>query len=285
MVILDNAPVHSGESTLVSPDGKIRVIFFPHNVTSLIQPIDEGVIVSCKGTYQRKYLDEVYCVIGNDNDGEVCRRGEKTKENIKNYNIKGATFNIASAWKDVKTITQANAWKNLLYAAEDVEYDFKGFEPNDFHRVLKRAGEEVSLDDVREWLEETEGDLGRHAMTDEEIPEDIFKGDKIEEGEEDEGKELDVQIPKFSEVREALGSIITYIDLTADKESNQYYPYFRAFRDMIIRRQQKKGKQLKIYSFFKPVATAAQSDSPQASTSFQSPDSPEASASGHQSSD
>ena len=30
-------------------------------------------------------------------------------------------FNIASASEDVKTTTLANAWKNLLYAAEDVE--------------------------------------------------------------------------------------------------------------------------------------------------------------------
>ena len=50
---------------------------------------------------------------------------------------------------------------------------------------------------------------------------------------------------------------------------------------MIIRTQHKQGKQLKIHSFFKPVATAIQSDSPQAPTSFQSPDSPEISASEH----
>ena len=149
----------------------------------------------------------------------------------------------------------------------------------------KRAGEEVSLDDVREWLEETEGDPGHHVMTDEEIAEDVLKGDTIEEEEDDEGKESDVRIPKLSEVRGALDSIITYIDLTADEESNQYYPHFRAFRDMIIRKQHKQGKQLKIHSFFKPVATATQSDSPQASTSFRSPDSPQASAIGKQSSD
>ena len=177
----------------------------------------------------------------------------------------------------MKTTTLANAWKNLLYAAQDVANDFEGFEPKDFHHVLRRAGKEVSLDDTREWLEETEDDPGHHVMTDEEIAEDILKGDTIEE-EEDGGKELDVQIPKLSEVRGALDSIITYIDLTAEEESNHYYPHFRAFRDMIIRKQHKQEKQLKIHSCFKPVAAAAQSDS-QASTSYQSPDSPQASTS------
>ena len=162
---------------------------------------------------------------------------------------------------------------------------------------LTRAGEEVSLNDLREWLEETGGDPGRHVMTDKEIAEDILKGDAIEEEKEDEGKESDVRIPKLSKVRGTLDSIITYIDLTADEESNQYYLHFRYFRDIITRRQHKQGKQLKIHSFFKLVATATQSDSPQAltnfqspdstqaSTSFQSPDSTEASASGRQSSD
>ena len=157
----------------------------------------------------------------------------------------------------MKTTTLANAWKNVLHAAEDVEYDFKGFEPNEFHHVLRRAGEEVCLDGVREWLEETEDDPGHHLMTDEEIVEDIFKGNKIHvEEEENEGKELDVQIPKLLEVQGALDSIITYIDLTSDKKSKQYYPHFRVFRDMIIRRQHKQGKQFKMHYFFKPVATA-----------------------------
>ena len=179
----------------------------------------------------------------------------------------------------MKTTTLANAWKNFLYAAQDVAYDFKGFEPKDFHHVRRRAGEEVSLDDLREWLEETEDDSGHHVMTDEEIAEDVLKGDTIEEEEEDGGKEVDV--------RGALDSIITYIDLTADEESNHYYPHFRAFRDMIIRKQHKQGKQLKIHSQSDyQASTSYQSpDSPQASTSFQSPDSPEAYASEHESSD
>ena len=89
----------------------------------------------------------------------------------------------------MKTTTLANAWKNLLYAAEDVEYDFKRFETNEFHRVFRRAGEEVFLEDARKWLEETEGDPGHHVMTDEEIAVDVLKGDTIKEEEEDGGKE------------------------------------------------------------------------------------------------
>ena len=79
-----------------------------------------------------------------------------------------------------------------MYAAEDVEYDFKRFETNEFHCVFRRAGEKVSLEDVREWLEETEGDPGHHVMTDEDIAEDVLKGHRIEKEEEDGCKESDV---------------------------------------------------------------------------------------------
>ena len=130
----------------------------------------------------------------------LIEEGKKTKEISRNITSIRAIFHIASSWKVVKTTTLANGWKDLLYDAEDVEYDFEGFETNKFHRELRKAGEEVSLEDVREWLEETEGDPGHHVMTEEEIAEDVLKDDTIEKEEEDGGKESDVRIPKISEV-------------------------------------------------------------------------------------
>ena len=51
--------------------------------------MDQAVIVSCKRAYQRKYLDEVYCVI-DDDDGEVDRRGEKIKKISRTITSKGS---------------------------------------------------------------------------------------------------------------------------------------------------------------------------------------------------
>ena len=58
LLLLDNAPAHPDAEKLVSVDGKIQTMFFPPNTTSIIQPMDLGVIVSCKRFYQWKYLDE-----------------------------------------------------------------------------------------------------------------------------------------------------------------------------------------------------------------------------------
>ena len=48
LLLLDNAPSHSSSGTLVSEDQQIRCVFLPPNTTSLIQPMDQGVLHNIK---------------------------------------------------------------------------------------------------------------------------------------------------------------------------------------------------------------------------------------------
>lgn len=48
VLLLDNASSHPNENILRSDDGKIFVKYLPPNVTSLIQPMDQGVIAAKK---------------------------------------------------------------------------------------------------------------------------------------------------------------------------------------------------------------------------------------------
>ena len=52
---LDNAPSHPEETLLKTDDGKIFAKFLSTNVTSLIQPMDQGVI-SCFKKFHRSRL-------------------------------------------------------------------------------------------------------------------------------------------------------------------------------------------------------------------------------------
>lgn len=54
VLLLDNAPTHPGSDELKS--GDIRVHYLPANVTSLIQPMDQGAIETLKWHYRRKLL-------------------------------------------------------------------------------------------------------------------------------------------------------------------------------------------------------------------------------------
>ena len=51
VLLLDNCSAHPDETELMSSDGKIIAIFLPPNVTSLIQPMDQGVLESMKRRY------------------------------------------------------------------------------------------------------------------------------------------------------------------------------------------------------------------------------------------
>lgn len=63
LLLLDNAPSHPEEAVLKSVDGNIFVAFLPPNVTSIAQPMDQGVIEAMKRLYRKnlmmKLLDDV----------------------------------------------------------------------------------------------------------------------------------------------------------------------------------------------------------------------------------
>ena len=63
LLLLDNCSVHPDEELLVSEDGLITAKCLPPNVTSLIQPMDEGVLESLKCCYRKSLLRDIYLAI------------------------------------------------------------------------------------------------------------------------------------------------------------------------------------------------------------------------------
>lgn len=275
LLLLDNAPAHPSEEKLITTDGKIRVMFLPPNTTSLIQPMDQGVISACKRRYQRRYLSEVLVVIEDEEDIENDTRGLRTLQKMKNYNLKSGLFNFASSWKDLKISTLANSWKKLLYDA-DQDLDFEGFEAADFHRILVRGGEtEVTMDDVQEWLDENESDPGYQILSAEEIAAEVLAVTEHTSDNDDEEEMPPPKKEKLSKVREWIDNLISFVDATENRGIQMHYEHLRILREEIIREQYRGGKQLKIDRFFKPV-TAPTSSAPPASSPPASPSSSDA---------
>ena len=84
LLLLVNPPAHPDAEKLVIADGKFRTMFLPPNTTSIIQPMDLGVIVSCTRFYQQKYQDEVLVVTEEEED----TRGQRNVKDINTCNIK-----------------------------------------------------------------------------------------------------------------------------------------------------------------------------------------------------
>ena len=51
LLLLDNAPSHPSTEILQSRDGKVTTLFLPANTTSIIQPMDQGILEALKRHY------------------------------------------------------------------------------------------------------------------------------------------------------------------------------------------------------------------------------------------
>ncbi|MEE6509355.1 hypothetical protein FKM82_025734 [Ascaphus truei] len=104
LLLLDNAPGHPVYLDDHHPN--VMVVFMPPNTTSLIQPMDQGVIASFKAYYLRRTFAQA--IRATDVEG-----GPTLKEFWKGYNILHAVRNIGEAWNEVKQSNLNGVWRNL----------------------------------------------------------------------------------------------------------------------------------------------------------------------------
>ncbi|XP_064083042.1 tigger transposable element-derived protein 1-like [Macrobrachium nipponense] len=142
----------------------VKVVYLPPYTTSLIQPMDQGVIANFKAYYLRRTICSALRAIEGNKELTL-------KQFWKGYNIANAVRNIASAWYEVKTTTLKGAWKKLcpqfvrsfegFDQAEDVETATRkivglskrlklDLEAEDVTELLASHGEELSSEDLIE---------------------------------------------------------------------------------------------------------------------------------------
>ena len=115
LLFVDNCPAHP-------PDIKkklqnVKLMFFPPNATSKLQPLDQGNIKNAKVYYRKQLLKKIICLI-------------EKKEPIENViDLRGAIATIAKVWEnDVKESTIKNCFVKCGYEfrtelSEDEESD------------------------------------------------------------------------------------------------------------------------------------------------------------------
>uniref|UniRef100_A0A8C4Q6N4 HTH CENPB-type domain-containing protein n=1 Tax=Eptatretus burgeri TaxID=7764 RepID=A0A8C4Q6N4_EPTBU len=116
ILFLDNAPGHPlnlQEFSESNPD--FKVVYFPQNTTSTLQPMDQGVIAQFKCLYTRNLLRRML------HEGDT---PDTIRTFWKNYNIRIAIQLISSCWKEIKNSTLNIMWRQLW---PDVVQGFEGF--------------------------------------------------------------------------------------------------------------------------------------------------------------
>uniref|UniRef100_A0A8C9R0F3 HTH CENPB-type domain-containing protein n=1 Tax=Scleropages formosus TaxID=113540 RepID=A0A8C9R0F3_SCLFO len=149
LLIIDSAPGHP--TTVIGYGDNVQVVFLPANSSSLLlQPMEQGVISTFKAYYMQLVMK--YLVDGLDSNSNLT-----IKELWKNYNMKIAIENIATAWEKIPEETMNAVWMKLL---PEFVHDVKGFESvektikEDIVKLAYRAGfEQVHTEDVEEVLD------------------------------------------------------------------------------------------------------------------------------------
>ncbi|KAG0714094.1 Tigger transposable element-derived protein 7 [Chionoecetes opilio] len=250
LILMDKALAHPDCHSLSSRDGRIKCLAIPRNM-SLAQPMEQGIILTTKRLYRKKFLDEVLVLPDETANEDFNNRRPSALANMKHYNLKAAIYNFSDAWRDVTQATLANAWKRLLNNS-DVHWEMEGIEATDFLKALTTAGEtEVTEASVLAWLEEDEADPGYPMLSEEQIVKEVLQahGDGAPQAESDE-EMVERKGFQLSTIRNHCDNILGYIDSSGDPAVQDYYEQFRNFRQIIIRRQQRSASQMTVNDFF-----------------------------------
>nr|XP_027796435.1 tigger transposable element-derived protein 7 [Marmota flaviventris]XP_027796436.1 tigger transposable element-derived protein 7 [Marmota flaviventris]XP_027796437.1 tigger transposable element-derived protein 7 [Marmota flaviventris] len=239
LLLLDSSPAHPSAESLTSEDGRIKCMFFPHNSSTLIQPMNQGVTLSCKRLYRWKQLEESLVIFEESEDEQD--KGENGISKIKIYNIKNAVFNWARSWDEVKQITIVNAWENLLYKKEP-DYALQGLESRDYREILEKCGElKTKVDDDKVWLNGVDEEKGCPPKT----KGRITKGVAQREGIEKQATEF-----KLSAVRESLDYLLDFVDATP--EFQRFHSTLKEMQQEVVRKQFQSRIHSRIGSFLTP---------------------------------
>ena len=131
LLLLDNCSAHPKE--IADYDPRVIVCFLPANTTSLIQPMDQGIIRN----FKLKIFDIIYRdLIHKIDETPLSQTGENLMVNFyKNLNIYDCLQYCGKGWEKVKKTTMVNCWHKLLDMEQLKDMPaFKDIVPHSMHQ-------------------------------------------------------------------------------------------------------------------------------------------------------
>ena len=108
LLFVDNSSTHN--ITNSSDLKNVELIFLSPNTTSLLQPLDQGIIQNFKLKYRKLLVKRVLCELDEDNSDECIRLAKK-------ISVYDSIQMIDSAWKSVSQNTIGNCFRKAGFPA------------------------------------------------------------------------------------------------------------------------------------------------------------------------
>ena len=228
LLLMDNAPPHPSIQSLQSQDGNIKCLFLPPNTTSLIQPMDQGVLESTKRRYRKELLRKLLLydtTTSAEDDPKLT-----VVEFWKKLNIKDVMFMIAKAWNDIPESTIRASWNKLLVCqGADGSSEESPIIPELLHTLESIHGcGDCDEADVREWITMDSSDQGYQVLNDEIVRAvtDVNTADDTEEVKQhDEGDVEEVAIPSHGEVLDMLSKCLPWVEQQPERSAAHLFMY------------------------------------------------------------
>ncbi|EFN66481.1 Jerky protein-like protein-like [Camponotus floridanus] len=156
LLLIDNARSHVFTEHLNSINERCRVIFLPPDVTSLIQPMNQGIIEKLKKVYKKKLL-------------RVMLTAESAKEIprlLKSFDILKCIYFINEAWSEVTESDIKNGWRNFFPLYSDLELDSRSY--LDMVTKIPKYNK-ITLKEINSWLHNDDNEQGWQVLDDLEL--------------------------------------------------------------------------------------------------------------------
>ncbi|XP_065840186.1 jerky protein homolog-like [Oscarella lobularis] len=248
VLLLDNCSAHFCEKELMSSDGKIVVKYFPPNVTSIIQPMDQGVLESMKRRYRKKLLSKFLL-----EDEE----GVPIPTFLKTVDMKVVGDMVAASWDEITMTTIRKSWRKIIPLTQD-EDDFDsnnddsddddGAEVLELSELAKNSSAPLDPKDIFDWLRTRDGNA-ETVLTDEEIIAKVQEGEHdIEPDESDDSDDERVTI-SHAEDSKMFEGCLAWLEQQPEANANNLR-VLRTLRDLADDNRMKSLKQTEIERFF-----------------------------------
>lgn len=249
ILLLDNCKAHPPVDELVS--GNIVATLLPPNVTSLIQPMDQGVIQNFKCFYRRSFIQGLL-----NADCDVTDFQKK-------FTVKDAVYAIALSWNQVKNTTLQKCWRKLWPAANPASDLTLQTDEEENHQdaltkvldVVRSADnplKNLPEDEVEEWLLIDENEPVEQELTDEDIINSVVNPQptqNLEDSDSDAETEEKEKI-SWAEAAESLNKFISFAEASTSYSASEIID-FHIIRNEFYSKRQKSRKQKDIRDFFK----------------------------------
>lgn len=261
ILLIDNCRAHPSDSEL--SHGNISTMFLPPNVTSLIQPMDQGIIQNLKMIYRKNFMRQ------------LVNAEDSLAEFQSTFTIKNAMYGLASAWNAVKPQTLRRGWRKMLFSlnfcpdSSDDE-EFEGFrckksELGEIMRALKNNPKtdpslsRLETPEIEKWIDVDVDVPVAETLTEEELIKRMISPSPEEETTVSSESENEDEIQKnisWSDAEKGLSTFLMFCGKNSQYSAQEVMELHVIKERFMIKREQS-FKQTDIQQIFQRMSATA----------------------------